>query len=73
VFRYLAKVRCACVFEIKFFFQSCHTSGDNTRAGFDSATLNGVENRWGSEIRYGPSLSTVRYGDTNQTGLLLSI
>jgi hypothetical protein len=46
------------------YFQSCHTSRHNTPAGFNSAPLVSVEKSCSSIIKYGPPLSTVRYGDT---------
>jgi hypothetical protein len=44
-----------------------------TRAGFESATVFSPLKLFFSLIMKDPSLSAVRYGDTNQTGLLLSI
>jgi hypothetical protein len=54
------------------YFQSCHTSCHNTRAGFDSAPLVSIESGCSSIIKDGPPLSTVRYGDMFYPGLLLT-
>jgi hypothetical protein len=53
--------------------QSCPTSRDTTRAGFKTPTVFAPLKLFSSLIMKDPSLSTVRYGNTNQTGLLLSI
>jgi hypothetical protein len=47
-------------------------SGDNARAGFDSAPLTSVEKGAMSEIRYGPSLTDVGAAHTKHPGLLLT-
>jgi hypothetical protein len=54
------------------YFQSCHASRDNTRAGFESATLVSVERDISSIIRYDPPLSAVGAAHIKHPGHLLT-
>jgi hypothetical protein len=54
------------------YFQSCHASRHNTRAGFDSAPQVSVEKGYSSIIRYGPPLNDVGTAHTKHPGLLLT-
>jgi hypothetical protein len=54
------------------YFQSCHTSRGNTRAGFDSAPLVSVEKGCSSIFKYGPPLSSVGATHTKQLSLILT-
>jgi hypothetical protein len=54
------------------YFSVVAPSGDNTRAGFDSAPLVSVEKASSSIKKECPPLGTVRYSNTNQSSLLLT-
>jgi hypothetical protein len=54
------------------YFQSCHTSRHNTRAGFDSTPLASVVKGSSSITRYGPSLDDVGVAHAKHPGLLLT-
>jgi hypothetical protein len=54
-------------------FQSCHTSRDDTRAGFESAPLVSVEKGCSSIIKYVRAYASVGAAHTKHPGLLLSI
>jgi hypothetical protein len=55
------------------YFQSCHTSCDDTRAGFESAPLVSVEKGSSSILRYGPPLSAVGAAHRKHPGHLLTL
>jgi hypothetical protein len=55
------------------YFQSCHTSRDNTRAGFESAPLVSVDKGCSSIMKYVRAYTSVGAAHTKHPGLLLSI
>jgi hypothetical protein len=68
VFRYSTEVD---IFEYLKMYRASLSRG-NTRAGFESATVFSPLKELSSLNKLTMPLSTVRYGDTNQTGLLLT-
>jgi acetyl-CoA acetyltransferase len=52
------------------YFQSCHTSRDNTRAGFETSPLVSVEKGCSSISKKVQAYTTVRSGNTKYSGLL---